>query len=80
MQQVVARGAALAGTGAAVGLIAALLLTRMLNSLLYGVSAADPEALLGAAGALVVTGSVAALIPGLRASRANAANVLRESA
>ena len=80
VQQVVVRGATLAGVGAALGLVAALLLTRMLNSLLYGVSSADPTALLGAAAALIVTGSVAALIPGLRASRANAANVLRESA
>jgi predicted permease len=80
VEQVVRRGAILATVGAAIGLLAAFLLTRMLSTLLYEVNPADPTALVGAAATLIVTASIAALIPGLRASRANAAHVLRESA
>ena len=66
--------------GSAIGLVAAALLTRLFTSLLYEIKPADPTALLSAAGALILTGCLAALVPGLRASRANAAQVLRESA
>jgi putative ABC transport system permease protein len=80
VQQVVTRGAALASAGAVLGLVAAFMLMRLLSSLLYEVSPADPTVLICAAATLIVTGSIAALLPGLRASRANAAHVLRESA
>ena len=80
IEQVVTRGAVLASTGSLIGLIAAFMLTKFLTALLYEVKAADAVALLSAAGALILTGSIAALIPALRASRANAAQVLRESA
>ena len=80
LAQVIRRGAALVALGCAIGLIGALIMTRTLATLLYEVSAADPLALLGAAGTLIVTGCLAAAIPGYRASRANAAQVLRESA
>lgn len=78
LRQVVARGALLVSAGCLVGLGASLVLTRLFTSLLYDVSAADPTALLGAAGALIVTGCIAALLPGRRASRADPAAVLRE--
>lgn len=80
VQQVVSRGAALVAIGCMFGLLAALLLTRLLTSLLYQVDAADPTALLLAAATLILTGSLAALVPALRASRANPAQVLRENA
>ena len=80
VEQVVTRGATLVSIGSAIGLVAAVLLTRMLQSLLYEVDAADPLALLAAAGTLIATGCIAALLPGIRASRANPAAVLRESA
>jgi putative ABC transport system permease protein len=79
LQQVVGRGALLVSAGCALGLLASLALTRLFTSLLYGVSPADPLALIAAAATLVITGSVAALLPGRRASRANPAAVLRES-
>jgi putative ABC transport system permease protein len=78
LQQVVGRGALLVATGCAIGLIASFALTRVLKSLLYEVTAADPIALAGAAAALVLTGCVAAALPGRRASRANPAAVLRD--
>ena len=80
VEQVVRRGAVLVSVGSAIGLVAALMLTQLFASLLYGIKPADPTALLVAAGALIVTGCFAALIPGVRASRANAAQVLRDAA
>jgi putative ABC transport system permease protein len=79
LRQVVGRGAALVAAGCAAGLVAAFALTRLLASLLYGVSAADPLALASAAGVLIAAGCIAALIPASRASRTDPAAVLRES-
>lgn len=79
LRQVVGRGAALVVAGCAAGLLAAFALTRLLASLLYGVSAADPLALASAAGVLIAAGCIAALIPASRASRTDPAAVLRES-
>jgi ABC-type antimicrobial peptide transport system permease subunit len=78
--QVVTRGAMLVSVGSAIGLAVAVLLTRLFAALLYEIKPADPTALLSAAAALIVTGCLAALLPGLRASRADPAQVLRESA
>jgi len=64
--------------GSTVGVVAALLFTRLLASLLYGVSAADPPAIAGAVLALVAVGSVAAWFPARRASHTDPAVVLRE--
>ncbi|HYG65102.1 MAG TPA: FtsX-like permease family protein [Thermoanaerobaculia bacterium] len=78
MQQVVGRGAALVGLGAVIGVVAALLLARLLASLLYGVGAADPMALTAATVALLVVGVLAAFVPAYRASRVDPARVLYE--
>ena len=78
VSQVVGRGLGLVGIGSAVGVVAALLFTRLLASLLYGVSAADPPAIAGAVLALVAVGSVAAWFPARRASHTDPAVVLRE--
>jgi putative ABC transport system permease protein len=79
VRQVAARGALLVTAGCAAGIAASLVLTRLFTSLLYGVSPADPTALLGAAATLIAAGCLAALLPAARASRANPASVLRES-
>jgi putative ABC transport system permease protein len=78
VSQVVGRGLRLVGIGSAVGVASALLLTNLLSSLLYGVSAADPQAIAGAVLALLAMGSLAAWVPARRASRTDAAIVLRE--
>jgi putative ABC transport system permease protein len=76
---VVGRGLALVGGGVALGVVGALLLARLMASLLYGVGAADPVAY-GAAGiTLIVIGVIAAWLPARRASRVDPAVVLRES-
>ena len=79
LSQVVGRGVRLVTAGAALGITAALLLTRLLSSLLHGVSAVDPGALAGAVVVLMAAGTLAAYIPALRASRTDPADVLRES-
>jgi putative ABC transport system permease protein len=78
VSQVVTRGLTLVGLGSAVGVASALLLTNLLSSLLYGVSAADPQAIAGAVLALLLVGSLAAWIPARRASHTDPAVVLRE--
>ena len=76
--QVVRHGVTLAGAGAALGIVGALALARLLASLLYGVAATDPLAIGSAAAALLVVGALAALVPAVRASRVDPAMVLRE--
>jgi putative ABC transport system permease protein len=74
---VVRQGLGLASLGIAVGLVAALALSRVLSSLLYGVSAADP---LTYAATVAGVGSLALLasyLPALRAARLHPAAVLR---
>lgn len=75
---VLGRGLRLVALGSAMGIVAALLLTRLLSSLLYGIGAADPKALAGAVLALLLIGALAAFLPARRASRTDPASVLRQ--
>jgi putative ABC transport system permease protein len=77
-RRILERGGALIGAGLAVGLVAFLLLARLLASFLYGVGSADPLALAAAAGVLIVSGLVAASVPARRAVRVDLAKVLRD--
>lgn len=63
--------------GSVVGAAAALGLARLMTSLLYQVSAADPWPFLAGGMLLNVTALAAALIPARRAARANPQEVLR---
>lgn len=78
VRQVVGRGTALVGLGLLIGTGAAIVLARSLSSLLYGVGAADPMALLAATLALLTVGMLAAFVPAWRASRVDPARVLYE--
>ena len=70
-------GLTLAGTGAAIGLAAALALSRVLASQLYGVGAADPVAFLGVAGVLGAVAFLAIYLPARRATRVDPVVALR---
>jgi len=77
--QVVGRGGVLVLLGSALGIVAALILARLLSAFLYGVSAVDPLSLAAATLALLAVGVAAALLPAWRASRLDPAAVFRES-
>ncbi|HWK09869.1 MAG TPA: FtsX-like permease family protein, partial [Vicinamibacterales bacterium] len=74
----VARGTWLVASGVAVGIAAAVNVTRMANALLFGVSSADPATYSGVALALLVLGAGACAVPAARAIGAAPAAVLRE--
>ena len=75
---VVSRGAALVGAGILLGILAFLMVARLLASFLYEVGPADPTALLGATAVLLTAGLFAAYVPARRARRIDPAAVLRE--
>ncbi|MFN7936412.1 MAG: ABC transporter permease [Bryobacteraceae bacterium] len=62
------RGVGLAVAGLVVGFLLSLGVTRMIGSLLFGVSATDPVTLVGAAVVLVLVAGVATWVPGWRAA------------
>jgi putative ABC transport system permease protein len=63
--------------GAVFGCVAALVLARPLESLLYGVRATDAVSFVLAGVVLVTVTAVAALVPALRAARIDPIEVLR---
>jgi putative ABC transport system permease protein len=79
VRHVVARGAALVALGGAIGIVLAVLVARLLSSLLYGVEASDPMSMAGAVTLLLIVGMMAAFLPARRASLTDPATVLRES-
>jgi putative ABC transport system permease protein len=74
---VLTRGAALVFAGVGVGLAAALALTRLMQGLLYDVSAADPLTLLCVATTLVAVALLASYVPARRAVRVDPLVALR---
>jgi predicted permease len=63
--------------GAAIGLATALAATKVLASMLYGLTARDPVTLIGAAAVLIAVATLAAAIPAWRASRTDPMTALR---
>jgi putative ABC transport system permease protein len=74
---IVGQCARLAFLGVAIGLAGALLLTRLMSSLLYGVGAADPATYASVAILLVVVALAASYLPARRAMRMDPAIALR---
>lgn len=64
-------------TGAAIGFIAALLVTRLLSGLLFGVTSRDPLTFSGTALLLLIVGLFAAIVPARRASKVDPLVALR---
>jgi putative ABC transport system permease protein len=77
LAMVLGKAATLLGIGAAIGLAGALVAGRFLAGLLYGVKAADPQALLAAMAVLALVALAAALLPALRATRIDPMLALR---
>jgi putative ABC transport system permease protein len=74
---VVREGMTPALIGIAVGIVAALAAAKLLEKLVFGVSAGDPWTLAGVAGTLALVALLASLVPAYRASRLNPLEVLK---
>ncbi len=70
-------GVVLTGIGLLLGIGGASLVTRRLESELFGITRMDPATILAVAAALVLVALTACLVPAFRASRANQMTVLR---
>jgi predicted permease len=65
------------GLGLGIGIVAALSLAKLVNSLLYGLSPADPVVFATAIAVLVLAALIAAMIPARRAARIDPWRALR---
>ena len=74
---VLGEGLRLAGRGTAMGLVGALVATRLLRGLLFGVHPLDPASLLAAALLLVGVSALASYLPARRATRVDPITLLR---
>jgi putative ABC transport system permease protein len=78
-RMVVLHGLQFVAVGVAAGVAAALAASRLLESLLFGVSATDVRTIVGVPAALMVVAIAACLVPARRAARLDPAVILRES-
>ena len=77
LRMILSQGASLAVAGIALGVIAALFLTRFLESVLYGVTAMDPITFVAAPLLLSAVAVLASLSPARRASRLDPVQTLK---
>jgi putative ABC transport system permease protein len=78
LRLVLVHGLRVVASGVAVGLVSALLLTRLLTSLLFGVGAADAVTFAAAGAVLLTVATTACLVPARRAVGLAPAIVLRD--
>jgi putative ABC transport system permease protein len=74
---VVREAVVLAASGLVVGVVASLALTRLVKSLLFGVTATDPLVFAGTAALLTIVAAAAAWFPARRATRVDPIVALR---
>ena len=72
------QGARLIIPGIIIGIAGAILVTRLLTSVLFEVTATDPSILIGVAFVLTVVGLLACYIPARRAARLDPMTALRQ--
>jgi predicted permease len=74
---IVKSGVLLTGVGVGIGIVAALLLTRLIASLLYEVSPSDPITFFGVPAALITMAIIASYVPARRAAKVDPMVALR---
>jgi predicted permease len=74
---VIAQGMRLAVVGVVIGTVAALALSRLIESLLFGVAARDPAVFVGVPAVLTVVALVAVWLPAMRATHIDPIHALR---
>jgi putative ABC transport system permease protein len=77
LQMTVKQGLKLVSLGMVLGLVVAFLLTRVLASLLFGISATDPITFIGISLVLLAVAILASYIPALRATKVDPIIALR---
>ena len=78
LRLVLAGALKMTAAGVAIGLVAAALLTRLLDTLLFGVQPTDPATFAGTAALLAVSALLACALPVWRATRVDPAVTLRQ--
>jgi putative ABC transport system permease protein len=73
----VKQGLRLVGLGLVIGLVAAFILTRVMATLLFGISATDPVTFLSISLVLLAVAILASYIPALRATKVDPMIALR---
>ena len=76
---VIGRGLRLAAYGIALGLGAAVVITQLVASMLYGVSALDPATFAATAATMLVAALLASWLPARSAARADPVSILRDA-
>ena len=77
LQMTVKQALKLVGAGMVIGLVAAFLLTRVMATLLFGISATDPMTFIGISVVLLAVAILASYVPALRATRVDPITALR---
>jgi ABC-type antimicrobial peptide transport system permease subunit len=77
LRMVVGQAMTLALIGVALGAVGAWLLTRLMQKLLFGVTASDPVTFVAVSALLALVAALAASVPGLRATRVDPVIALR---
>jgi len=77
LRLVLGEGAGMAAFGVIIGIGASLVITRLMSTLLYGISATDPLTLVGVAALLSLVALLASYIPARRAMRVDPMVALR---
>jgi hypothetical protein len=76
-RMVVSQGAKVVIAGVVVGVVVAVLSTRLLNTLLFGVDAVSPAVFVAVSAMMILVGLLASYVPARRASRVNPITSLR---